>query len=145
MFFLRIWAKSDKVQIRSSILLVARCTKSSWQDNLLYFLRNTSYSLQLTHLQIGCPAIPRSALSIYHTSGHAISKPTIIHFGSHTERIKKAIIFICLLMVIPVTKCKRFDILRHSQANKLACYSFIDACRGHKTSGPKTQLNNIQQ
>lgn len=51
---------------------------------------------------------------------------------AHIQR-KKAIIIICLLMVIPVNKCKGFGISPHSKANKLASYS-----RGHKTPGPET-------
>lgn len=51
----------------------------------------------------------------------------------HIQIKKKAIIIICLLMVIPANKCKEFGIFSHSQANKLSSYS-----RRHKTPGPET-------
>lgn len=88
MFFLRMWAKRDEVQIRSSILFVPGCTKSSWKDNLLHFWE---MPVILCHSQlpyifrIGCPAISCSALSIYYTSGHVICTPTTNCLGSCTE------------------------------------------------------------
>lgn len=43
-------------------------------------------------------------------------------------------------MEIPVSKCNGAEILSHSQANKLACYGFTGARRGHETPGSKTKI-----